>query len=111
MAAAPGLPCEVRADDDRLAQLCGCNMAITRPALRAIGGFDPAFSAVVYATVDLSRRLADRGEPLAMAPGAIVIHERRTTIRAYLAQQRGYGAGEGALYRRYPIRAGAGDAI
>ncbi|MGC1678763.1 MAG: glycosyltransferase, partial [Candidatus Binataceae bacterium] len=110
MAAAPGLPCEVRADDDRLAQLCGCNMAITRAALRAVGGFDPDFSAAGD-DVDLSWRLAERGETLAMAPGAIAIHERRTTIRAYLAQQRGYGAGEGALYRRYPIRAGAGDAI
>ncbi len=35
MAAAPGLPCEVRAGGDRLAQLCGCNMAITRAALRS----------------------------------------------------------------------------
>ena len=33
MAAAPGLPREVRAGDDRLAQLCGCNMAITKAAL------------------------------------------------------------------------------
>ncbi len=30
IAAAPGQPREVRAGDDRLAQLCGCNMAIDR---------------------------------------------------------------------------------
>ena len=30
MAAAPGQPREVRAGDDHLAQLCGCNMAITK---------------------------------------------------------------------------------
>jgi len=110
MAAAPGLPCEVRAGDDRLAQLCGCNMAVTRAALRSIGGFDPDFTAAGD-DVDLSWRLAEHGETLAMAPGATVIHERRATLGAYLAQQRGYGAGEGMLYRRDPLRIGASDAI
>jgi glycosyltransferase involved in cell wall biosynthesis len=110
MAAAPGLPCEVRAGDDRLAQLCGCNMAITRAALRAVGGFDPGFTAAGD-DVDLSWRLAERGETLALAPGATVIHDRRATLRGYLAQQRGYGAGEGMLFRRYPLRSGAGDTI
>lgn len=110
MAAAPGLPCEVRAGDDRLAQLCGCNMAITRAALRSAGGFDPAFTAAGD-DVDLSWRLAERGEILASAPGATVIHERRASLSAYLAQQHGYGTGEGLLYRCYPLRAGAGDAI
>ncbi|MGC1810824.1 MAG: glycosyltransferase [Candidatus Binataceae bacterium] len=110
MAAAPGLPCEVRAGDDRLAQLCGCNMAITRAALRAVGGFDPDFTAAGD-DVDLAWRLAERGETLASAPGATVIHERRATLSAYLDQQRGYGSGEGMLYRRYPLRASAGDTI
>jgi glycosyltransferase involved in cell wall biosynthesis len=110
MAAAPGLPCEVRAGDDRLAQLCGCNMAITRAALRAVGGFDPDFTAAGD-DVDLSWRLAERGETLASAPGATVIHDRRATLSAYLDQQRGYGSGEGMLYRRYPLQASAGDTI
>ncbi|MHB8383379.1 MAG: glycosyltransferase family 2 protein, partial [Candidatus Binataceae bacterium] len=110
MAAAPGLPREVRAGDDRLAQLCGCNMAVTKSALRAAGGFDPGFTAAGD-DVDLSWRLAEQGATLASAPGAIVIHERRATLSAYLAQQRGYGRGEGALYRRYPLRGDAGDAI
>src|SRR5208337_1816891 len=44
-AAASGLPREVRAGDDRLAQLCGCNMAITKAALQKAGGFDPMFTA------------------------------------------------------------------
>ncbi|MGB6553403.1 MAG: glycosyltransferase [Candidatus Binataceae bacterium] len=110
MAAAPGLPCEVRAGDDRLAQLCGCNMAVTRAALRAVGGFDPDFTAAGD-DVDLSWRLAELDETLAPAPGATVIHDRRATLSGYLAQQRGYGSGEGLLYRRYPLSAGAGDAI
>ncbi|HKN01466.1 MAG TPA: glycosyltransferase [Candidatus Binataceae bacterium] len=106
MAAAPGLPCEVRAGDDGLSQLCGCNMAIMRTALSAIGGFDPAFT-TAGDDVDLSWRLIDHGESLAYASGAVVVHERRATLGAYLAQQRGYGAGEGLLDKSYPARAGA----
>jgi hypothetical protein len=34
-----------------------------------------------------------------------VIHERRATLSAYLRQQRGYGVGEGLLFRKYPLRA------
>ena len=92
MAAAPGLPREVRAGDDRLAQLCGCNMAITKAALQKAGGFDPMFT-TAGDDVDLSWRLAASNETLAYAPGAVVIHERRATLSAYLRQQRGYGAG------------------
>ncbi len=110
MAAAPGLPREVRAGDDRLAQLCGCNMAITKAALSKIGGFDPAFASAGD-DVDLSWRLTAAGETLAYAPGATVIHERRATLAAYLAQQRGYGIGEGLLFRRYPLRNAAEDGI
>ncbi len=110
MAAAPGLPREVRAGDDRLAQLCGCNMAITRGALQKVGGFDPMFTAAGD-DVDLSWRLAAADETLAYAPGAVVIHERRATLAAYLRQQRGYGAGEGLLFRKYPLRDADQDGI
>ena len=110
MAAAPGLPREVRAGDDRLAQLCGCNMAITKAALRKVGCFDPMFTAAGD-DVDLSWRLAASDETLAYAPGAVVIHERRATLAAYLRQQRGYGAGEGLLFRKYPLRTADQDGM
>jgi cellulose synthase/poly-beta-1,6-N-acetylglucosamine synthase-like glycosyltransferase len=110
MAAAPGLPREVRAGDDRLAQLCGCNMAITKAALQKAGGFDPMFTAAGD-DVDLSWRLSASNETLAYAPGAVVIHERRATLSAYLHQQRGYGAGEGLLFRKYPLRTADQDAM
>ena len=110
MGAAPGLPREVRAGDDILAQLCGCNMAVTKSALAKIGGFDPAFT-TAGDDVDLSWRLAASGETLAYAPGAVVIHERRATLAAYLAQQRGYGVGEGLLFLRYPHRSATEDGI
>src|SRR5580693_3068999 len=110
MAAAPGLPQEVRAGDDRLAQLCGCNMAITKAALIKVGGFDPMFT-TAGDDVDLSWRLTAAKETLAYAPGAVVIHERRATLAAYLRQQRGYGTGEGLLYRKYPLRSADQDGM
>ena len=110
MAAAPGLPREVRAGDDRLAQLCGCNMAITKAALVKVGGFDPMFTAAGD-DVDLSWRLVASCETLAYAPGAVVIHERRATIGTYLRQQRGYGMGEGLLFRKYPLRSAEQDGM
>jgi hypothetical protein len=110
MAAAPGLPQEVRAGDDRLAQLCGCNMAITKAALIKAGGFDPMFT-TAGDDVDLSWRLTAANETLAYAPGAVVIHERRATLAAYLRQQRGYGTGEGLLYRKYPLRSADQDGM
>ena len=103
MAAAPGLPREVRAGDDRLAQLCGCNMAITKAALQKLGGFDPMFTSAGD-DVDFSWRLTAAAETLAYAPGAVVIHDRRATLGAYLKQQRGYGIGEALLFRKYPLR-------
>jgi cellulose synthase/poly-beta-1,6-N-acetylglucosamine synthase-like glycosyltransferase len=110
MASAPGLPREVRAGDDRLAQMCGCNMAIRKTALAKAGGFDPMFGSAGD-DVDLSWRLAASAETLAYAPGAVVIHERRATIAAYLRQQRGYGAGEGLLWRKCPLRSADEDGM
>jgi GT2 family glycosyltransferase len=102
-AAAPGAPREVPSAEDRLAQLCGCNMAVEKSALDAIGGFDTAFIAAGD-DVDLSWRLLERGGVLAYAPGAVVMHERRQTLSAYVDQQRSYGRGEGLLFRKYPKR-------
>ncbi len=104
---APGVPREVRGDGDELSQLCGCNMAITKAALQEVGGFDESFTAAGD-DVDLSWRLAElpqeKRAPIVSAPGAVVIHQRRTNLSDYLAQQRGYGAGENLLSRKYPDR-------
>jgi hypothetical protein len=82
-------------------------MSITKAALQNVGGFDPMFVAAGD-DVDLSWRLVELPEekraPIVSAPGAVVIHARRTTLRDYLRQQRGYGAGEGLLYKKYPLR-------
>ncbi len=106
IAAAPGQPREVRATDDSLLQMCGCNMAIDKASLVSIGGFDPVFTAAGD-DVDISWRLLKSGATLAYAAGALVVHDRRGSVRAYLAQQSGYGAGEALLARKYPERRSA----
>jgi GT2 family glycosyltransferase len=103
IAAAPGQPREVRASDDSLAQLCGCNMAIVKAQLQSLGGFDPVFTAAGD-DVDISWRLLKSGATLAYAPGAVVVHDRRGSVGGYLAQQVGYGEGEALLARKYPER-------
>lgn len=107
IAAAPGEPREVRSGDDRLAQVCGCSMALDKARLPDAEIFDPAF-ATAGDDVDFSWRLRDMGFELAYAPAAVVIHERRRTVGAYLAQQRGYGHAEGLLFRKYPERGAEG---
>jgi len=104
--AAPGQPREVRAGDDTLEQLCGCNMIIDKAAAESIGGFDPMFTAAGD-DVDFSWRLRERGLEIASAAGAVVIHDRRPTLAAYVGQQRGYGIGEALLFRKYPLRSSA----
>ena len=107
---APGIPREVRGEGDQLTQLCGCNMAITKAALQNVGGFDPMF-VTAGDDVDLSWRLAalpeEKRAPVVNAPGAVVIHDRRASLREYLRQQRGYGKGEALLYKKYPLSTSA----
>ena len=82
IAAAPGAPREVRAGEDALAQLCGCNMAIEKSALEKIGGFDPMFTAAGD-DVDLSWRLRDarrRRSPTRRARSSFTIAVRRCAI-------------------------------
>jgi GT2 family glycosyltransferase len=110
IAAAPGEPREVRAGDDQLAQVCGCGMALDKARFASAEVFDPAFT-TAGDDVDFSWRLRDLGIELAYAPAAVVIHERRRTVAAYLAQQRGYGHAEGLLFRKYPERGASGDGV
>jgi O-antigen biosynthesis protein len=103
IAAAPGQAQEVRLGDEDLAQLCGCNMAVDKTKFDTCQLFECAFT-TAGDDVDFSWRLRDKKMTLAYAPGAIVLHEPRTTICGYLRQQRGYGHAEGLLFRKYPER-------
>jgi GT2 family glycosyltransferase len=101
VATAPGGPTHVLISDDEAEHIPGCNMAFRREVLEAIGGFDPQFHAAGD-DVDVCWRAREQGFRIGFTPAAVVWHHRRDTIRAYLAQQRGYGEAEGLLERKWP---------
>jgi GT2 family glycosyltransferase len=103
VATAPGGPTHVLLDDETAEHIPGCNMAFRREALAQIGGFDPLFRAAGD-DVDVCWRLQDAGMRIGFSPAAMVWHFRRNTVRAYLAQQRGYGAAEALLAQKHPYR-------
>src|SRR4029079_3166296 len=79
---------------DRQAEhIPGCNFAVRREALSAIGGFDPIFLRAGD-DVDVCWRLQDGGGWIAFAPSALVSHHHRSRLVAYWRQQVGYGEGE-----------------
>ena len=103
VANAPGGPIHVLLSDTEAEHIPGCNMAFRKTALEAIGGFDPQFR-TAGDDVDVCWRLRDGGWTLGFSPGAMVWHHRRNTARAYWRQQRGYGAAEAMLERKWPER-------
>lgn len=103
VAAAPGGPAHVLIADQDAEHIPGCNMAFRRPALRAIGGFDPRFHAAGD-DVDICWRLQDAGFTVGFSAGAVVFHRRRDSVRAYLRQQYAYGEAEALLERKWPNR-------
>jgi len=103
VANAPGGPTHVLVSDREAEHIPGCNFAVRRDDLVRLGGFDPRFR-VAGDDVDLCWRLLDSGRRIAFSPGAVVLHRRRCTVRAYLRQQRGYGRAEALLERKHPER-------
>ena len=101
--AAPGAPSHVMLDDEEAEHLPGCNIAVTKAAFQAIGGFDPLFH-TAGDDVDFCWRLHDAGVRLGFAPGAFVWHWRRPSVSAFLRQQLGYGRAERLLLAKHPER-------
>src|SRR6266487_775332 len=99
--ASPGGPAHVMLTDREAEHLPGCNMAFYKWALEEIGGFDPVFRKAGD-DVDLCWRLQEHGFKLGFSPAGFVWHYRRSTIRAYLKQQAGYGEAEALLMRKHP---------
>ncbi|MGA4579558.1 glycosyltransferase [Limisphaera sp. VF-2] len=97
----PGGPAPVLLTDRQAEHLPGCNMAFYKWALEAVGGFDPVFRKAGD-DVDVCWRLLQAGYSLAYSPSALVWHYRRSTVRAYLRQQAGYGEAEALLMRKHP---------
>jgi O-antigen biosynthesis protein len=101
VANAPGGPMHVLVSDQAAEHLPGCNMAVRKACLQAIGGFDPQFRAAGD-DVDVCWRLQQRGWTLGFNPAAMVWHHRRNSIRAYWKQQQGYGKADALLERKWP---------
>jgi O-antigen biosynthesis protein len=101
VASAPGGPTHVLLSDEEAEHIPGCNMAFRRAALEEIGGFDPRFR-VAGDDVDICWRVRERGWTSGYNPAAVVWHHRRSSIREFWKQQRGYGVAEGLLERKWP---------
>jgi glycosyltransferase involved in cell wall biosynthesis len=97
----PGGPAHVMLSDRQAEHIPGCNMAIYKWVLAALGGFDPIFRRAGD-DVDICWRLQQAGHKIGFIPAGFVWHYRRSTIRAYLKQQHGYGEAEALLVRKHP---------
>ena len=107
VASAPGGPTHVLLSDTEAEHIPGCNTAFRREYLVAMGGFDPRFR-VAGDDVDICWRLQARGLRVGFSPAAVVWHHRRTSLRAYWRQQRGYGKAEALLERKWPEKYNTG---
>jgi GT2 family glycosyltransferase len=110
VAVSPGNPIHVLFGDRDAEHIPGCNSAFRTEALRSIGGFDPQFRAAGD-DVDVCWRVRDAGGRIGYSAGAIVWHHRRDTVPRYLKQQRGYGAAEALLERKWPDRYSTGGHV
>src|SRR5256712_3457987 len=72
VANAPGNPTHVLVSDQEAEHIPGCNMAVRRACLQAVGGVDPQFR-VAGDDVDLSCRLRECGDALGVLPHALVL--------------------------------------
>ena len=87
VARSPGGPTHVLLDDRTAEHVPGCNLAIRREALQAIGGFNPIFLRAGD-DVDVCWRLQAQGGRIEFAPAALVWHHYRASVAA---RQVGYG--------------------
>ncbi|HKV11496.1 MAG TPA: glycosyltransferase [Thermoanaerobaculia bacterium] len=101
VAHAPGGPVHVLLSDTVAEHVPGCNLAVRRACLEAIGGFDPRYRAAGD-DVDVCWRLQEAGGSIGFSPAAMVWHHRRNSLRAYWKQQQGYGRAEALLEQKWP---------
>ncbi len=101
VAAAPGGPAHVMLTDREAEHIPGCNMAFYQWALRQVGMFDPLFTKAGD-DVDVCWRIRDCELKIGFSPSGFVWHYRRSTVKAYLKQQAGYGEAEALLIAKHP---------
>jgi len=97
----PGGPAPVMLTDRKAEHIPGCNMFFRKSALVEVNCFDPVFQRAGD-DVDICWRLQQAGHRIGFSPSALVWHYRRSTVGAYLRQQKGYGEAESILERKHP---------
>jgi glycosyltransferase involved in cell wall biosynthesis len=97
----PGGPAHVMLTDREAEHIPGCNMAFYKWALEEIHGFDPTFRKAGD-DVDVCWRLQELGYKIGFSAAGFVWHYRRSTVKAYLKQQAGYGEAEALLSLKHP---------
>lgn len=75
------------------------NMACTRDAFLALGGFDETFGRAGAEDRDFGMRWRESGGSLILCRGAVVDHYHRMTLREFLRQHANYGRGAFHLHR------------
>jgi O-antigen biosynthesis protein len=97
----PGGPAHVMLTDREAEHIPGCNMAFYKWALEEIGMFNPIYRKAGD-DVDLCWRLQERHLKIGFSHAGFVWHYRRSTVKAYLKQQAGYGEAEALLIGEHP---------
>lgn len=101
VANAPGGPVHVLTTDEIAEHIPGCNMTFRRDVYLAVGGCDPVYRSAGD-DVDLCWRIQEAGYTIGYHPSALVWHHRRSSLRAYWKQQKGYGKAESLLESKWP---------
>lgn len=97
----PGGPAHVMMTDREAEHIPGCNMAFYKWALEQIGMFDPIYRKAGD-DVDVCWRIQDCNYKIGFSHAGFVWHYRRSTVKAYLKQQAGYGEAEALLIGKHP---------
>ncbi len=97
----PGGPAHVMLTDREAEHIPGCNMAFFKWALEEVGLFNPIYRKAGD-DVDVCWHLQARNLKIGFSPAALVWHYRRSTVKAYLKQQAGYGEAEALLIGEHP---------
>jgi len=103
VASAQGAPSHVLFDDDEAEHLPGCNLAVRKEVLEAIGGFSERYL-IAGDDVDFCWRLQQAGFRMGFSAAAFVWHRRRATLWRYFTQQYQYGKAEALLMQDHPER-------
>jgi GT2 family glycosyltransferase len=97
----PGGPAHVMLTDREAEHIPGCNMAFYKWVLEQVGMFDPIFRKAGD-DVDICWRMQDSDLKIGFSAAGFVWHYRRSTVKAYLKQQAGYGEAEALLAGKHP---------